>query len=104
MQAVLKSCTAITLVLAFGSQAVAAGIALVPNPLGRPASAELHLFFEDGTTTGNDLGATRHDTGRSHAQADLVLVPGCGLPAAGDQSPDDARDPLGDVTDRRRWL
>ena len=42
------------------------------------------------------------EAGEAPAQADVILAPGCGLPAAGDQSPDDARDPLGDVTDGRR--
>ena len=42
------------------------------------------------------------EAGEAPTKADLILVPGCGLPAAGDQPSDDARDPLEGVTDGRR--
>ena len=42
------------------------------------------------------------EAGAATAQADVILAPGCGLPAAGGQPSDDGRDPLEGVTDGRR--
>ena len=44
------------------------------------------------------------EVGAARTQLQLFLASGSKEQRSGGQSPDDTRDPLGDVTDGRRWL